>query len=97
LEPALPGAGAAFNGLAYQDFWAGDPHMRGAYSYYKIGQYTTLAGVEPLRENNVHFCGEHTSLNWQGYINGAVETGERVATQVARELRALMPCAISCQ
>ncbi|HVN68703.1 MAG TPA: FAD-dependent oxidoreductase [Candidatus Binatia bacterium] len=84
LDPALPGARAAFNGLAYQDFWIDDPFTRGAYSFYGVGQYTTLAGVERLPEGNVHFCGEQTSLNWQGYINGAVESGERAASEVAR-------------
>ena len=31
------------------------------------------------------FAGEHTSLRWQGYMNGAVESGLRAAA----ELRAL--------
>ncbi|HEX3458394.1 MAG TPA: NAD(P)/FAD-dependent oxidoreductase [Candidatus Baltobacteraceae bacterium] len=82
LEPALPGAQRAFSGRAYQDFWIGSPFTRGAYSYYKLGQYTTLAGVESLPEGNVHFCGEQTSYNWQGYINGAVQSGERVAREI---------------
>ena len=29
------------------------------------------------------FAGEHTSLRWQGYMNGAVETGLRAAEEVA--------------
>ncbi len=82
LEGALPGAAAAYDGRSYQDFWSGDPLTRGAYSYYKVGQYTTLAGEERVSEGNVHFCGEQTSLNWQGYINGAVESGERVAREI---------------
>jgi monoamine oxidase len=28
------------------------------------------------------FAGEHTSLRWQGYMNGAVESGHRVAAEV---------------
>jgi monoamine oxidase len=86
LEPALPGARAAFNGKAYQDFWAGDPFTHGAYSFYKVGQYTTLAGVESQREGNVHFCGEQTSYVWQGYINGAVASGERAASEILHDL-----------
>jgi monoamine oxidase len=31
----------------------------------------------------VFFAGEHTSLRWQGYMNGAVETGLRAAEEVA--------------
>ncbi|MGA8576720.1 MAG: FAD-dependent oxidoreductase [Candidatus Cybelea sp.] len=86
LEPSLPGAIDAFNGLAYQDFWIGDPFTRGAYSYYKTGQYTTLCGEERIAQGNVHFCGEQTSIVWQGYINGAVESGERAAREVLHDL-----------
>ena len=82
LDPVLPGASASFNGVAYQDFWIGDPFTRGAYSYYKVGQYATLAGEEHVREGNVHFCGEQTSYEWSGYMNGAVESGERAAREV---------------
>ena len=28
------------------------------------------------------FAGEHTSLRWQGYMNGAVESGRRAALEV---------------
>jgi monoamine oxidase len=82
VESALPGALAAFNGKAYQDFWIADPYTRGAYAFYKVGQYTTLAGIEPQREGNVHFCGEQTSYDWQGYMNGAVDSGERAAREI---------------
>jgi monoamine oxidase len=28
------------------------------------------------------FAGEHTSFAWQGYMNGAIETGRRAAAEV---------------
>jgi len=31
------------------------------------------------------FAGEHTSEDWQGYMNGAVESGIRAAHEVGRE------------
>jgi monoamine oxidase len=31
----------------------------------------------------VVFAGEHTSLRWQGYMNGAIESGRRAAAEVA--------------
>ena len=65
-------------------FWIGDPYTRGAYAYYKTGQYTAFCGVERIAEGDVHFCGEQTSLMWQGYINGAVESGERVAREILK-------------
>ena len=37
--------------------------------------------------DRIFFAGEHTSLRWQGYMNGAVETGLRAAEEVARHVR----------
>ena len=28
------------------------------------------------------FAGEHTSIRWQGYMNGAVESGKRAAAEI---------------
>jgi len=82
LEPVLPGATAQWNGRATVDFWPAYPWTEGSYSYWKVGQYTRFAGVEKEIEGAVHFCGEHTSQDSQGYLNGAVETGERAAAEV---------------
>jgi monoamine oxidase len=30
----------------------------------------------------VHFCGEHTTQDFQGYLNGAVFTGQRASGEV---------------
>ena len=45
------------------------------------------AGVEGERSGNCHFAGEHTSVDFQGYLNGAVETGERAAAEILGDLR----------
>lgn len=87
LEPVFPGIAAAWNGRAFLDFWAADPWHRGSYAYYGIGQYTRFAGYEIVRQGNVHFCGEHTSVDFQGFINGAVATGDAVASQIVRDLQ----------
>ena len=55
---------------------------RGSYSYWKVGQYTSFAGIEGRPEGSCHFAGEHTSIDFQGYLNGAVETGQRAAAEV---------------
>jgi monoamine oxidase len=86
IEPVLPGITQRWNGRATIDFWTGYPWTRGSYSYWKVGQYTAFAGVERLQEGNAHFCGEHTSIEFQGYLNGAVETGERAAREVIDDL-----------
>jgi monoamine oxidase len=81
LEPVLPGISAKYNGKATIDFWTAYPWTKGSYSYWKVGQYTGFSGVEKERRGKIHFCGEHTSQDFQGYLNGAVETAERVANQ----------------
>lgn len=35
---------------------------------------------------NVHFCGSDTATVWQGYMDGAVESGERVANEILYKL-----------
>jgi monoamine oxidase len=83
IEPVLPGLTAQWNGKWQLQDWPSNPLTRGSYSFWKVGQYTSFAGVEREVEGNCHFCGEHTSLENQGYLEGAVETGERAAAEVA--------------
>jgi monoamine oxidase len=83
----LPGLTSQWNGRATVDWWAGNPYSRGSYSYWQVGQYTRFAGIEGESEGAVHFCGEHTSVDAQGYLEGAVETGERAADEVISALR----------
>jgi monoamine oxidase len=87
LEPVLPGISALWNGKATVDFWLANEFTLGSYSYWKVGQYTRFSGIESRREGNCHFAGEHTSQDFQGYLNGAVETGERAAGEILADLK----------
>jgi monoamine oxidase len=87
IEPVLPGLSSQWNGRATVDWWAGNPYSRGSYSYWQVGQYTRFAGVEGEPQDGVHFCGEHTSIDAQGYLEGAVETGERAADEIISTFR----------
>jgi monoamine oxidase len=60
---------------------------KGSYSYWKVGQYTKFGGIEGRKEGEVHFAGEHTSVDFQGYLNGGVETGERAAREILADLK----------
>jgi monoamine oxidase len=89
LEPVLPGITSRYNGKATVDFWPGYRWTKGSYSYWKVGQYTRFAGVEREVEGRTgacHFAGEHTSIDFQGYLQGAVETGERAASEILADL-----------
>jgi monoamine oxidase len=83
FETDFPGARAAFNGKAFYAWSSGDPHIGGAYSYLKVGQYTAFNGAQGNRHGNLHFGGEHTSLDFQGYMEGALRSGYRCAAEVA--------------
>ena len=87
IDPVLPGAIAQWNGLATRDYWTGYPWAKGSYSYWQAGQYTRFSGAEKERSGNCHFCGEHTSQDFQGYLQGGVETGERAASEILADLK----------
>jgi len=76
----------AWNGLASVDCWRDDQWTRGSYAYWKVGQWSSIRGIEPCPQGNCHFAGEHTSLEYQGYLNGAVESGQRVAKEILADL-----------
>jgi monoamine oxidase len=87
IEPVLPGITSHWNGRATIDFWTGYQWTKGSYSYWKVGQYTKFGGIEGAQDGAVHFCGEHTSVDFQGYLNGGVETGYRAASEIVDALR----------
>jgi monoamine oxidase len=82
IEPLLPGITKQWDGHATIDYWHAYPWTLGSYSYWKVGQYTAFSGAESEISGACHFCGEHTSQDFQGYLNGAVDTGERAAAEV---------------
>ena len=82
VERNFPGVRRAYNGRAYYA-WSGDPHTGGAYSYLKTGQYTAFNGIQGRRSGNLHFAGEHTSVDFQGYMEGALRSGYRCAVEIA--------------
>jgi len=63
------------------------PRMKwslGSYSAPGIGQYTWMypAAAAPSLGGVLHFAGEHTSGESGGFMNGAVESGERAAAEL---------------
>jgi monoamine oxidase len=85
IEPVFPGTTAAYNGRALKSSWIDDPWHKGAYSHWGIGQYTGFSGAEGLQEGAIHFAGEHTSVDYQGFIEGAVRSGERAAQEIHQQ------------
>ena len=89
LEPLFPGFTRAWNSGPRLSLYSdpnSNPHLDGAYSQYRVGQYTTFSGIEGTPEGNIHFAGEHTSQDFQGFMEGGVTTGERAALEILRVL-----------
>jgi monoamine oxidase len=80
LDQAFAGSAQAFNGNAERFHWPSAPFVKGSYACYTPGQYTSIAGEEIKPVGNLFFAGEHCSTNFQGFMNGAAETG-RVAAE----------------
>lgn len=85
LETVWPGSRAAFSGQAERMHWPSFPWSRGSYTCYRPGQWAFWS-LEGVREGNVHFCGEHTSIDFQGWMEGAAETGGLAAVEVLADL-----------
>jgi monoamine oxidase len=66
-----------------QIVWEQDPYARGGYAYFDPGFDPTLRAWLSRPAGRLFFAGEHTSVRWQGYMNGAIESGRRVAAEVA--------------
>ncbi|MCS7008190.1 MAG: FAD-dependent oxidoreductase [Thermoleophilia bacterium] len=83
-DAVFPGLHAAYTGTAYRDAWPLHPWSRGAYTCPRPGQYTSLHGAAAKPEGNTFFAGEHTSVDFFGYLEGAVRSGERAGRELAR-------------
>jgi len=79
---------ALWNRRVIRNAWDRNPWSLGSYALIKPGQYTSFYGIEGEPEGRVFFAGEHTSIESQGYMNGAVETGQRAAGEVLASLGA---------
>ena len=86
VERIFPGLKATYNGNKVRMAWSQYAFTKGAYSSYLVGQYTRFAGAEPLRVGNLHFCGEHTTVEWQGWMEGAAVSGTDAAKEIATDL-----------
>ena len=79
-----PGAPGHYTGRATLSCPVRDPNLLGSYACYLVGQYTKFGGYERVRQGRIHFAGEHTSTDYQGYMEGAAQTGAEAARDVLK-------------
>ncbi len=66
-----------------QVVWETEPWSRGGYAVFDPQFDPRTRGWLSQPCGRLFFAGEHTSIGWQGYINGAVESGRRAAAEIA--------------
>jgi monoamine oxidase len=84
LNRVFPGIGDKFDGKRAIMNWPKYKFTRGSYSCPLVGQYTTLlkAAPEPELDGRLIFAGEHTSGDFAGFMNGAIQSGNRAAKEI---------------
>lgn len=84
LERFYPGIATQLRPGRFMD-WLVDPWSRGTYSFPAPGQVTTAGPVlaKPHHER-LHFAGEHTCFAFTGWMEGALDSGVRVARRLAQ-------------
>lgn len=94
-EQLVPGASAVASrdasGLyrVHLEKWAANPYTRGSYTNNHPGYFTTLEGLVGAPVDRLYFAGEHTDsfYEWQGFMEGAANTGIAAASAILFELR----------
>ena len=62
-------------------YWGEDEYSRGSYALYGPGQWFRLMPIFKAPFLNTFFAGEHLA-DWQGFMEGAINTGEAAADLV---------------
>lgn len=62
--------------------WEDERWSRGGYAVFDPSFDPGLREWLARPAGRVVFAGEHTSLQWQGYLNGAIESGRRAAAEI---------------
>lgn len=91
LEALYPGFAAAMTGGRFVD-WVADPWARGTYSLPAPGDVTTVGPVlAKPHAGRLHFAGEHCSYAFVGWMEGALQSGVKVARRLAERDGAISP------
>jgi len=76
--------GRAADPIEYVDRdWSSEVHTRGCYGgHLPPGTWTAFGPALTAPVGRIHWAGTETATTWSGYIDGAIESGERVAREV---------------
>ena len=77
--------------------WAEEEWTRGCYGcYFGPGGWTSYGSALRAPIGRIHWAGSETATVWLGYMDGAVQSGERAAREVLAEIgqRSASPSAV---
>lgn len=86
LDTIYPGSKDSHNNKSHIAKWVTNPLVKASYPSYKVGQWTTISGLEIEPVGDVYFAGDHCSDEFQGYMNGGAQTGRMAAEAVLERL-----------
>jgi monoamine oxidase len=86
LDGVFPGVAAARDEHHATFHWPGFAWAKGSYACFAPGQFAAFHGAEAEPVGRLFFAGEHTSSDFQGFMEGAAESGVRAANEVAAVL-----------
>ncbi|PEX91476.1 flavin monoamine oxidase family protein [Bacillus cereus] len=91
IRYALKNLAQIYGNVVYSEFvtgesfsWSKNPYSCGAFTAFEPGQELELFPYITPPAGKVHFAGEHTTLT-HGWMQGAIESGVRVAHEVNEE------------
>ena len=66
--------------------WSEEPYTRGCYGgRFATGLWTTVGAHLAAPTGQIHWAGAETARVWNGYIDGAIRSGQRAAAEVVAE------------
>lgn len=77
-------------GSAVRVAWPSLPFARGSASCLRPGQWSRQREIA-RRDGALHFCGDHCSIDFQGRLEGAAESGALAAAEVLEDLKRPLP------
>src|SRR5262249_56483386 len=67
--------------------WTADPWTRGCYgAHFPPGTWTQFGSALRRPAGLLHWAGTETATHWSGYMDGAVQSGQRAAREVREAL-----------
>ncbi|MGH2485427.1 MAG: flavin monoamine oxidase family protein, partial [Ktedonobacterales bacterium] len=71
----------------YEQSWAEEEYTRGCYAgYLPPGVWTTFGEALRASVGRLHWAGTETATVWNGYMDGAIQSGERAAAEALAAL-----------